>query len=63
MRTLTVTYVALFGKIQFAVLTGAFVLAVFTVFGVRPLHRLLIGAAAVSTFLYFLFVQLLKIVV
>ena len=60
---LLAVYVALFGKVHFAILTGAFVLSIFFVFGVRPLLRLLIGAALSSAFLYVLFVYLLKIAV
>ena len=60
---LMIAYVYLFGKIHFAVLTSAFILAVFFVFGVRPWYRLVIGATIATTFLYLLFARLLAIAV
>ena len=60
---LMIAYVFLFGQIPFAVLTGAFILAVFFVFGVRPWYRLVVGAMIATTFLYLLFARVLAIAV
>ena len=60
---LMIAYVFLFGKMPFAALTGAFILSVFFVFGVRPWHRLVIGAMIATTFLYVLFARLLAIAI